>query len=121
MNLVVLNGRLTADVELKHTQSGMAMASFSIAVDRGKDKNGEDKGADFPHCIAFGKTAENLANNNGKGSKILVQGRIQTSYYEKNGTRIYSTDVISDRIEFLDGKKRSDIPPGFYEEEDPPF
>ncbi len=107
MNNVVLTGRLTADAEVKYSQSGTAVASFSLAVDRGKDKNGEDRGADFPRCIAFGKTAENLAKYQRKGSNILIDGHLQTgSYTKQDGTKVYTTDVIADRVEFLENKKQ---------------
>lgn len=94
----------------------MAVAQFIVAVNRPK-KNGEDNGADFPRCIAFGKTAENLEKFTSKGRLIAVQGRIQTgSYKNKNGDTVYTTDVVADRVEFLEWKKRDDEP---YEAEDP--
>ena len=67
MNQVIVMGRVTKDIELRNTQKGMATVKFNIAVDRGKDKEGNDKGADFPSIIAFGKTAENIAKFTGKG------------------------------------------------------
>ena len=101
-------------MECKYTQSQMAVAQFTVAVNRPK-KNGEDNGADFPRCIAFGKTAENLEKFTGKGRLIAVQGRIQTgSYKNKAGDTVYTTDVVADRVEFLEWKK--DEP---YEAEDP--
>lgn len=116
MNSVIITGRLTKDVECKYTQSQMAVAQFTVAVNRPK-KNGEDNGADFPRCIAFGKTAENLEKFTAKGRLIAVQGRIQTgSYKNKAGDTVYTTDVVADRVEFLEWKKRDDEP---YEAEDP--
>lgn len=107
MNSIILTGRMTDDAELKHSQSGVAVATFSIAVDRGKDRDGKDKGTDFPRCIAFGKTAENLAKYQGKGSKILIDGHLQTgSYTKQDGTKVYTTDVIADKVEFLESKKQ---------------
>lgn len=121
MNKVILTGRLTADVELK-SGGNVSVANFSIAVDRGKEKDGTDKGADFPRCVAFGKTAENLSKYQGKGSNILIEGHLQTgSYTKKDGTKVYTTDVICERIEWLESKKSS-VPEGFHEyEDDPPF
>lgn len=102
MNSVLITGRLVKNVECKYTQSQMAVAQFTVAVNRPK-KNGEDNGADFPRCIAFGKTAENLEKFTSKGRMIAVQGRIQTgSYKNKNGDTVYTTDVIADRVEFLE-------------------
>lgn len=116
MNSVLITGRLVKNVECKYTQSQMAVAQFTVAVNRPK-RNGEDNGADFPRCIAFGKTAENLEKFTSKGRLIAVQGRIQTgSYKNKNGETIYTTDVVADRIEFLEWKKRDAEP---YEAEDP--
>ena len=116
MNSVLITGRLVKNVECKYTQSQMAVAQFTVAVNRPK-KNGEDNGADFPRCIAFGKTAENLEKFTSKGRLIAVQGRIQTgSYKNKAGETVYTTDVVADRVEFLEWKKRDDEP---YEAEDP--
>lgn len=110
MNSVLITGRLTKNVECKYTQSQMAVAQFTVAVNRPK-KNGEDNGADFPRCIAFGKTAENLEKFTGKGRLIAVQGRIQTgSYKNKAGETVYTTDVVADRVEFLEWKKRDEEP-----------
>lgn len=117
MNSVLITGRLVKNVECKYTQSQMAVAQFTVAVNRPK-KNGEDNGADFPRCIAFGKTAENLEKFTSKGRLIAVQGRIQTgSYKNKAGDTVYTTDVVADRVEFLEWKKRDDDEP--YEAEDP--
>ena len=102
MNSVLITGRLVKNVECKYTQSQMAVAQFTIAINRPK-KNGEDNGADFPRCIAFGKTAENLEKFTSKGRLIAVQGRIQTgSYKNKAGETVYTTDVVADRVEFLE-------------------
>lgn len=127
MNQVNLIGRMTKDAELSYTQSGMAVARFSLALDRGKDKDGNSKGTDFPSCVAFGKTAENLERYSGKGLKVALSGHIQTGKYDdRNGTTHYTTDIIADKIEFLDWKERgqttsqpsqnasySDMPDGF--------
>lgn len=95
-------GRLTKDVDLKYTSSQMAVARFNIALDRGKDKDGNSKGTDFPSCVAFGKTAENLERFSGKGLRVLINGHIQTGSYEKDGIKYYTTDIVCDRVEFVD-------------------
>ena len=108
MNSVNLIGRLVRDPELKYSQSGMAILRFTVAVDRklSKDKKEEAQAnnqptADFISCTAFGKTAEVIANYHSKGSQIAVEGRIQTGSYEKDGQRIYTTDVVVDNITFI--------------------
>ena len=77
-NYVNLLGRLTKDVECKYTQNQMAVARFSVALDRGKDKDGNSRGADFPNCVAFGRTAENMEKFSGKGLRVSIIGHIQT-------------------------------------------
>jgi len=120
MNLAVLSGRLVRDVELKFVPSTrMAIASFTLAVD--KDLWGENKQkaidnnkptADFIQIKVFNKQAENCANFLSKGSKCLVAGRINTGNYTKDdGTKVYTTDIVASKIEFLDPKgqaKRQD-------------
>ena len=104
-NLVVLTGRMTKDATVNYTPSQMAVARFTLALDRGKDKNGENKGADFPNCVAFGKNAENIEKFSGKGLRVQVTGHLQTgSYEDKDGKKVYTTDVIADRVEFIDWK-----------------
>lgn len=101
MNRVVLMGRLTKDPELRYTQGEqpMAVGRFSLAVDR----RGRDKGTDFISCVAFGKTAEFIEKYFGRGSRILLEGHIQTgSYDNKDGNRVYTTDVIVDAVEFCE-------------------
>jgi single-strand DNA-binding protein len=96
---------LTKDVELKNTNSGIAVTSFTIAVNRPPTKNNDNPDADFPRITAFGKTAEFAANYLAKGRLILVEGRLQTGKYEKSdGTTQYTTDVIADRIVFMEKK-----------------
>ena len=101
MNAVTLIGRLTKDVDLK-TSGSTSVARFTIAIDRGKDRSGEDMGADFPSIVCFGKTAENCERFLKKGRLVGVQGRIRTGKYEKNGQTVYTTDVYADRVEFLE-------------------
>lgn len=107
-NLVVLIGRITKDIECRYTPGGMAVAKFSLALDRGKDKDGNDRGADFPTVTVFGRTAENLEKFSGKGLRIAVIGRITTGSYEKDGHTVYTTEVAADRIEFIDWKGKTD-------------
>lgn len=136
MNSVVLIGRLTKDPELRYTSgTQMAVATFTLAIDRGKDKNGESKGADFPRVMVFGKSAENCEKFLKKGRLVGIQGRIRTGSYENDyGNKVYTTDVIADRVEFLEwgdrpqGSLRSQdlmvgtTPSGFSElNEDIPF
>ena len=108
-NYVNILGRMTKDADLSYTNTGMAVARFSVALDRGKDKDGNSKGADFPSCVAFGKTAEAISKYSGKGLRISVTGRLQTGKYEdKNGTTHYTTDVVADRIEIIDWRERGE-------------
>ncbi len=105
MNKVHLIGNLTRDPEVRYTQSGKAVARFTIAID---DGYGENKRTDFPTIVVWGKTAETIANNLHKGSKVAVNGKITTSNYEKNGQKIYTTEVTADMydgVEFLDKKQ----------------
>lgn len=103
MNRVVLIGRLARDPELKYLPgNGTANCTFSIAVDR-RVKQGEEKKADFIRIVAWGKTAELVAQYMSKGRKIGISGRIQTSSYEtKDGEKRTSFDVVAEEVEFLD-------------------
>ena len=105
MNISILIGRIATDLELKQTQSGTAMCSFTLAVNRPK-KQGEEQQADFIRCKTFGKTAELLNQYQHKGNRLGVVGTIQTgSYQNQDGQTIYTTDVMVNRIEFLESKK----------------
>lgn len=113
MNNVTLMGRLTRDPELRYLQAGTntAVIRFSVAVDknlsREKRQEMESKNqptADFINVVAWGKLAENISKFTAKGLRILVQGRIQTSSFEKNGERRYNTEVLASNVEFLDWK-----------------
>ena len=109
MNLVVLNGRLTRDPELKFGQSGKAYSRFSIAVDRpfqsNTDKNSQT--ADFINCVAFGKTAEFIGEYFRKGRKILLNGKLQMSQYESEGKKVTTYVVVVDSVEFGEAKASS--------------
>ena len=110
MNKVILMGRLTKDPEVRYSQSGdsnMAIARYSLAVDRA----GKDQAADFISCVAFGKQGEFAEKYLHKGIKIAVEGRIQTgSYTNKDGQKVYTTDVVIDRHEFCESKNSSGNP-----------
>lgn len=105
MNKVILLGRLTRDVETRNGQNG-TIARVGIAVDRPFSKG---KDTDFFNLVAFGKTADFLAKWFEKGSKILVDGRLQSSKYKnKEGKEVTAIDVIVEQIEFADAKKKAD-------------
>ena len=108
MNKVILMGRLTRDAEIRYSQgeSATAIARFSLAVDRRFSRNnGDEQSADFINCVAFGKTAEFLERFGRKGTKFLVEGRIQTgSYTNKDGQKVYTTDVVVEQVEFAESK-----------------
>ena len=129
MNKVILMGRLTRDPETRNT-NGLAITRYTLAVDRRyKDENGET-GADFLNIVAFGKAAEFADKYFKKGTKVLVSGRIQTgSYTNKDGNKIYTTDIVVEDQEFAESKREDKPQPatnedGFMnlpEEEDLPF
>lgn len=124
MNNVVLIGRLTKDPEVRYTSNTqMAVATFTIAIDRPVRAGGE-KQTDFPRVTVFGKQAESCERFLAKGRLVGVQGRLQTgSYINKDRATVYTTDVIADRVEFLEfGEKKEDAPSGFSQlDEDIPF
>lgn len=109
MNKVVLIGRLARDPEVRYSQNdtSMAIARFSLAVDRrGRSNNSQDgQTADFISCVAFGRTAEFIEKYFTKGNRIGVYGHIQTgSYTNKDGAKVYTTDVVVDEAEFVESK-----------------
>lgn len=111
MNKVILKGRLTSNPEVRYTDGGMAIARFHLAIDRRKTKDNQDPGADFPSCVAFGKTAEVIEKHTAKGTMILVEGRLQTgSYTGQDGVKKYTTDVILDSFEFCEKKEGAPAP-----------
>lgn len=136
MNKVIVSGRLTSDPEVRYTtgHEPVAVASYTLAVQRDfKNKDGEYD-ADFIRCKAFGKRGEFCERYLHKGMKILAEGRIQTgSYEDKNGQKVFTTDVIAQRVEFIDFKEKTsqnenqgftdDTPQGFssVSEDDIPF
>ena len=106
MNCVILMGRLCRDPELRTTQNNKTITRFSLAVDR-KYKTEGGESADFLNCIAFGKTAEFIDKYFKKGSKMCLEGRIQTGSYEKDGVIHYTTDIIVESVEFAESKRVS--------------
>lgn len=111
MNKVILMGRLTRDPEVRYTQRDSdtsAVARFSLAVDRRFKRDGEQT-ADFINCVAFGKTGEFIEKYGHKGTKFVVEGRIQTgSYTNKDGQKVYTTDVVVEQVEFAESKASAD-------------
>lgn len=103
MNKVILIGRLTRDPEVRYNGE-KAVARFSLAVDR-KYKQDGGQAADFPSCVAFGKTAEFIDKWLKQGVKIALEGRLATGSYEKDGVKHYTTDVIADVVEFAESKR----------------
>lgn len=115
MNKVILMGRLTrnADVRYAQKQDGtqMCIARFTLAVDR-KFKQEGQQSADFISCVAFGKQGEFVEKYLRQGSKVVVSGRIQTgSYTNKDGQKVYTTDVVTEEIEFAESKSNKDESP----------
>lgn len=107
MNIVALTGRLTKDPDIRYTNGGLTIARLNVAVNRDYKKEGGQT-ADFPNVIAFGKTAEFIEKYFHKGNKIEVSGRLQTGSYQKeDGTKVYTTDVLAERVGFGESKKES--------------
>ena len=108
MNSVVLIGRLTRDPEVRYiSESQTAVATFTIAIDR-PTRAGQEKKTDFPRITVFGRQAENCERFLAKGRLVGIQGRIQTgSYTNKDGQTVYTTDVVADRVEFLEWGDRA--------------
>ena len=108
MNRVTLCGRLTRDPELRASNKGTSICTFTLAVDRPRNKDGV-KDADFIRCICFAKQGESVAYHKRKGEMLAVDGRLQTGSYEKDGIRHYTTDVIVERADFLGKEKTAQI------------
>lgn len=107
INRTVLVGRLTKDPEIRYTQSGMTVANFTMAVNRQFTNANGEREADFISCIVWRKAAENFCNFTHKGSLVGIDGRIQTSSYEKEGQRVYATQVVVDSFSLLEPKQQS--------------
>ncbi len=123
MNKVILMGRLTRDAEVRYSagDASTAVARFSLAVDRRFKRDNDEQTADFINCVAFGKTAEFMERFGRKGTKFVVEGRIQTgSYTNKDGQRVYTTDVVVEQVEFAESKASSESSNGGYVPADRP-
>ena len=108
LNKVILMGRLTRDPELRTTPQGVSVCTFSIAVDRGYVRQGEERQADFINVVAWRSTAEFVSKYFIKGQMIAVVGRIQTrNYDDKDGKKVYVTEVVADNVEFIGSRNSS--------------
>lgn len=110
MNKVILMGRLTRDPEVRYSQgeNATAVARYTLAVDRRFNRSNDDQTADFINCVAFGRSGEFAEKYLHKGTKIAITGRIQTgSYTNKDGVRVYTTDVVVEDQEFAESKNAS--------------
>ncbi|MDO5021673.1 MAG: single-stranded DNA-binding protein [Lachnospiraceae bacterium] len=110
MNKVILMGRLTRDPEVRYSQgeNATAIARYTLAVDRRFNRNNDEQSADFINCVAFGRNGEFAEKYLRKGTKIAATGRIQTgSYTNKDGVRVYTTDVVIEEQEFAESKNNS--------------
>ena len=112
MNKVILMGRLTRDPEVRYSTSGegqLAIARYTLAVDRRFKRDGDTQTADFIRCVSFGRTAEFAERYFHQGTKLVVEGRIQTgSYQDKDGKTVYTTEVVVENQEFAESKAASD-------------
>ena len=109
MNKVILAGRLTRDAEIRNADSDKKIARCTLAINKTFKRENEEQTADFINLVAFKNKADFLEKFGKKGTKFIVIGRIQSGSYEKNGTRIYTTDVIIDQIEFAESKNTSGV------------
>lgn len=107
MNKVCLIGRITRDPELRYTSSNVPSVRFTLAVNRPFQNQNGEREADFINVVVWRNQAENVKKYVSKGSLIAVEGRIQTGSYEKDGQRIYTTDVVADNVQFLDSRNSS--------------
>src|SRR5690625_4465749 len=108
INRVVLVGNLTRDPDLRYTPNGVAVANFTLAINRPFTNQQGEREADFINCVAWRRQAENLANYMKKGSQVGVDGRLQSrSYEDKDGKMVYVTEVVADNIQFLDSRGAS--------------
>jgi single-strand DNA-binding protein len=111
MNKVILMGRLTRDVETRYSQGNepMAISRYTLAADRKGKKDGDEQTADFINCVAFGRAGEFAEKYFRKGMKVAISGRIQTgSYTNKDGVKIYTTEVVVEEQEFADSKQSNE-------------
>ena len=104
INNVVLVGRLTRDIELRKTQSGLSVASFTIACDRRlsqEQKNNNEQSADFINCVAWRGSADFLGQYSHKGDTVGIEGRIQTRTYDRDGQKVYVTEIVANSVSIL--------------------
>ena len=114
MNKTQLIGNLVSDVEFKQSSSGTGVARLRLAVRRNFKNQQNEYDSDFINCVAFGKTAEMIAKYFNKGSKIAVDGRIQTgSYDNKQGQRVYTTDIVIENFYFIESRQQANTQQGF--------
>ena len=128
MNKAFLIGRLTRDPELRYSSNNAPIVNFTIAIDRQYTNSEGQRDTDFINIVAFQKQAENISKYVSKGSLVAVDGRIQTRNYEdKDGKRVYVTEVVADRVQFLDTRnssgnsekeKTDDVSPADFQNED---
>ncbi len=112
VNISILMGRLTADPELKNTSNGTSVTSFTMAVDRGYQKAGEERKADFIDVVAWRNTADFVCKYFRKGSMIIVQGELQTRIYEdKNGNKRKAVEVVASNVSFGEVKAKDSSTP----------
>ncbi len=111
MNSVCLVGRLTAKPEIRYTGSNVPYVRFTVAANRGYNSQSQSQMTDFIGCVAWRRTAENIANYLDKGSMISVQGYINTgSYTDRDGNKRYTTDIVADNIQFLSARNSGGAP-----------
>lgn len=114
MNRVILMGRLTRDPEVRYSQgeNATAVAKYTLAVDRRQARSNDEQAADFINCVAFGRAGEFAEKYLRKGTKIAITGRIQTgSYTNKDGVKVYTTDVVVEDHEFCESKQNNNPAP----------
>ncbi|SKB47385.1 single-strand binding protein [Lachnospiraceae bacterium] len=113
MNKVILMGRLTRDPDIRHSQGENAtvIARYTLAVDRRFKQDGADQTADFISMVSFGRQAEFIEKYVHKGTKLVISGRIQTgSYTNRDGQKVYTTDVVGEEVEFAESKSVAELP-----------
>lgn len=107
MNKVILMGRLTADPDVRYTQSGKTVTTFSLAINRPKAKDAETSEADFVRCQAWGNIAEFIGNHFSKGKNMLCIGSLRSGSYEKDGKKVFTLDVNVREVYFTEPKSKS--------------
>ena len=115
MNKVFLIGNITKDIELRHTPSGVAVATFNVATKRNYKNQSGDYESDFIRCVAYRETAEFIDKYFSKGNGIVIEGQIKTGSYDNNGKKVYTTDVMVERVEFAGKKEKEDNQKAFEE------